>query len=121
MNTEKISVIIPCYNAEQYIDRCLTSVVRQTIGLSSIEIIAVDDASADRTLFKLLQWEEKYKENLMVIALEQNSGLGTVRNVALSYATGDYLFFLDSDDWIALNTFERLISVKNPIDKHLFK
>lgn len=60
----KISIIIPCYNVENLIDRCLTSIINQTIGLSHMEIILINDASTDNTLEKLKQWEQKYSDNL---------------------------------------------------------
>lgn len=60
----KISIVIPCYNVENLIDRCLTSIINQTIGLSHMEIILINDASTDNTLEKLKQWEQKYSDNL---------------------------------------------------------
>ena len=63
----KISVIIPCYNVEAYIDRCLESVMSQTIGLEHLEVIVVNDASTDKTLEKLYQWEQRFPENIMEV------------------------------------------------------
>ncbi|MCR4787981.1 MAG: glycosyltransferase [Lachnospiraceae bacterium] len=104
----KISVVIPCYNVENEIDRCLESVVNQTVGLSNLEIICVDDKSTDGTLDRLLQWEQRYQENIMIIQCEENRGLGAVRNTALEYASGDYLMFLDSDDWLEFDAIKKL-------------
>ena len=61
-----ISAIIPCYNVEKYIDRCLSSVVQQSIGMEHMQIILVNDASTDNTLEKLLLWETRYSDNILV-------------------------------------------------------
>lgn len=105
---KKISVIIPCYNVERYIDRCLETVVRQTIGIENIEIICVDDCSTDGTYQKLLDWEEKYPENFIIVASEQNGRQGQARNIGLTYASTDWIAFLDSDDWIDLDYLEAM-------------
>lgn len=105
---EKISVIIPCYNVEQYIDRCLTSVVEQTIGLDKLEIICVNDASTDGTWDKLCEWEARYSENILLINCEQNGKLGRARNIGMVHASGTYVVFLDSDDWMETDAYEKL-------------
>lgn len=104
----KISVIIPCYNVEAYIDRCLESVMAQSIGLEQIEVIVVNDASTDNTLEKLYQWEQRFPENIMVITYEKNIRQGGARNVGLQYATGEYIGFVDADDWIAEDMYQEL-------------
>ena len=81
----KISVIIPCYNVTMFIDRCMESLEKQTIGMSSLEIILVNDASKDATLGKLLLWEMKYPDNICVIPLAKNVMQGAARNIALNY------------------------------------
>lgn len=105
---EKISVIIPCFNVEKYIDRCLNSVVNQTIGLDKLEILCVNDASTDATWDKLVQWEQQYSENVILINCEENGAQGRARNIALSYATGEYITFVDADDWLELNAYEKM-------------
>lgn len=105
---KKISVIIPCYNVSLFIDRCMESLEKQTIGMDNLEIILVNDASKDATLGKLLLWEMKYPDSIMVIPLQQNVRQGTARNIALEYCSGEYLAFLDADDWIIPCTLERL-------------
>lgn len=105
-----ISVIIPCYNVEKYIDRCLESVVNQSIGLEAMEIICVDDCSTDGTLSKLMEWEARYPESFMVVESPQNGRQGQARNIGLTYASTDWIAFLDSDDWIDLNYVEVLYS-----------
>lgn len=104
----KISVIIPCYNVEAYIDRCLESVMSQSIGLEHLEVIVVNDASTDQTLEKLYQWEQNFAENIMVISYEQNVRQGGARNVGIQYASGEYIGFVDADDWIESTMYEKL-------------
>lgn len=75
----EISVIIPCYNVEKYIDRCLESITAQTIGLDMLEIILINDGSTDNTLDKLYRWERLFPENIMVITYEENLRQGEQR------------------------------------------
>ena len=103
-----ISIIIPCYNVSPYIDRCLTSVTSQTIDLSLLEIICVDDASTDNTWNKLQKWEANYPDNIMIIHCEKNGHLGKARNIGLQYASSPWISFIDSDDWIEPDYFEKL-------------
>lgn len=105
---EKISVIVPCFNVEHVIDRCLNSIVHQSIGLEALEIILVDDASTDDTYDKLLVWEHKFPDNIMLIHCQENGKQGTARNIGMSYATGDYIGFVDADDWIDEKMYETL-------------
>ena len=108
---EKISVIIPCYNVEKYIDRCLASVVGQTVGLDKLEIICVNDASTDGTWQKLSDWESKYPQNILLVDCAQNGKLGRARNIGLTHASGDYVAFLDADDWMEPDSYEKLYRV----------
>lgn len=103
-----ISVIIPCYNVAPYIDRCLTSIVTQTIDLSLLEIICVNDASTDNTWEKLKEWETKYPENIMIIDCETNGGLSKARNIGFQYTSASWISFIDSDDWIEPDYFEKM-------------
>ncbi len=105
---KKISVIIPCYNAGLYIDRCLTSIITQTIGIDALEVICVDDASTDDTWLHLQKWEQCFSENILLIHLETNKRLGAARNVGLSYASADWIAFVDADDWLEPDYFELL-------------
>ncbi len=95
-----ISIIIPCYNVEQYIDRCLTSIVSQTIGTNALEIICVDDASTDSTWAHLQAWEQKYPDNIILIHCDTNGRQGTARNIGMQYVSAPYVTFIDADDWI---------------------
>lgn len=104
----KISIIIPCYNVQHLIDRCLESVTQQTIGLEHLEIILINDASTDNTLDKLMEWERRYPDNIVVVTYNENLRQGGARNVGLSYASGDYIGFVDSDDWLEQDMYETL-------------
>ena len=105
----KISIIIPCYNVEVYIDRCLGSVMEQSIGIKNVEIICVDDASTDKTLEKLLIWEHQYPESITIVRSETNGRQGAARNIGMEYASGEWVAFIDSDDWITPDYYEKLI------------
>lgn len=104
----KISIIIPCYNVERYIDRCLASVMGQTIDLERLEVICVNDASTDGTWVKLREWERRYPDNILLVDCEENGKLGRARNIGLGYVSGNYIAFLDSDDWMEPDAYERL-------------
>ena len=97
----KISVIIPVYNEEDYLNECLDSIVNQS--LEDIEIICVDDGSTDNSLNILKSYES---DNRIKIIPKENSGLGASRNVALDIAQGEYIAFMDSDDYMNLNALE---------------
>ncbi|MCM1173606.1 MAG: glycosyltransferase [Blautia sp.] len=105
---EKVSVVIPCCNAENYIDRCLKSLENQTYGIENMEIILVDDASTDGTCGRLLRFEEKYPENVLAAVCKENAGPGTARNIGLGYASGEYIAFLDADDVVDASFLERM-------------
>lgn len=106
----RISVIIPCYNVEAYIDRCFTSLLNQTIGFEQMELIFINDASTDHTLDKLLTYEKQHTENVIVINFEENRRQGAARNVGLQYASGPYVGFVDADDWVEPDMFERMVA-----------
>lgn len=107
---KKVSVIVPCYNVSAYIDKCMESLLNQSIGLRDVEIILVDDASKDdgATLQCLMQYENKFPDNIIVISLDENLRQGGARNVGIEYATGEYLLFCDADDYLSLCAMERL-------------
>ena len=105
---KKISVIIPCYNVSRWIDRCLTSIIRQTMGMEALEVICIDDASEDNTWERLQEWERKFPENILLIRQEVNRRQGTARNLGLQYASADWIAFVDADDWLESDYFEQL-------------
>ena len=101
----KVSVIVPVYNVEQYIDKCLNSLVNQT--LQDIEIIIVNDGSTDRSKSIIFKFKEKFSDKILYLEKE-NGGLSDARNYGIKHAKGDYIAFLDSDDYVELNTYEKL-------------
>lgn len=103
-----ISIIVPCYNVEKWIDRCILSLINQTIGVDNLQIILVNDASTDNTFERLKIWEEQYSEQILVISYDKNMRQGYARNVGLSYALADYIGFVDSDDWIEPQMYANL-------------
>ena len=95
----KVSVIMPVYNVAKYLPMCLESIVSQT--LTDIEILCVNDGSTDNSLDVLQQFEEKDKR--IIIIDKKNEGSGIARNTALERAQGEYVYFVDSDDWLDNN------------------
>ena len=92
----KISVIIPVYNTEKYLNECLDSIVNQT--LSDIEIICVNDGSTDNSLAILESYAKK--DNRITVISQENNGQGSARNLGLTIAKGKYIYFMDSDDFL---------------------
>lgn len=105
----KISVIIPIYNVEKYLKECLDSIVNQTF--KDIEIICVDDGSTDES-FKILQGYAQKDERIKVIQ-QENLGPAVARNKAIKLAKGEYLSFVDSDDYVDLSFLEKLYSASD--------
>ncbi|WMJ90225.1 glycosyltransferase [Anaerocolumna sp. MB42-C2] len=105
---KKISIIIPCYNMERYMERCIKSLLVQTIGLDVLELIFVNDASTDGTLDILLSYEKEYTDSIIVINSEENRKQGGARNLGLYYASADYIGFVDADDWVEPTMYEKL-------------
>lgn len=101
----KISVIIPIYNAQEYLERCLNSVINQT--LADIEIICVDDYSSDLSL-EILEKYSKNDSRIKIINHNKNQGESSARNSGLNNASGEYVAFVDNDDEIDLNFLEKL-------------
>lgn len=108
----KISVIIAAYNVELYIERCMDSIVQQT--LKEIEIIVVNDGSTDNTLEKLLGYANK--DNRIKIVDKKNEGLIEARKSGLEVSSGEFLMFVDGDDWIDINSCEKLYKKSMELD-----
>lgn len=104
----KISVIIPCYNVAHYIDRCITSVIAQTIGMEQFEIICIDDASTDDTWSHLQRWETLFPNHVLLYRQEVNRRQGAARNIGLQCASGEWITFVDADDWLEPDYLEQL-------------
>ena len=102
----KVSVIIPAYNAEKYLEETLESIVNQT--LDEYEIITINDGSTDSTLSILKRYESQY--NNFKIIDKQNEGVSAARNDGLKSATGEYIFFYDADDIAELDALDALYS-----------
>lgn len=109
MKQPKVSIIVPVYNVEKYLDRCMQSLLGQT--LKELEIILVDDGSPDNSP-ALCDNYESASDNLhwpiIKVIHKINEGLGFARNSGLEIATGEYIAFLDSDDFVDVNMYEQL-------------
>lgn len=114
-----ISVIIPVYNVEPYLRKCLDSVINQTY--QDLEILCVNDGSTDNSLDILEEYATL--DSRIVVFSQENGGLSAARNTGLRNAKGDYVYFLDSDDYIDLNAIERLHSLaeEKSLDVIMFK
>lgn len=105
MDKAKVSVIVPVYNVEDYLERCLNSLVRQT--LKEIEIIVVNDGSPDGSQEIVDRFKEKYPDKIVSIILE-NQGVSNARNVGMEHATGEFIGFVDSDDYVDETMYEKM-------------
>lgn len=101
----KVSVIVPVYNVEKYLDRCVESIVRQTY--KNIEILLVDDGSKDSSGKKIDEW--RCRDTRIKAIHRANGGLSAARNTGIEKATGSHLVFVDSDDWIHDNMIEKMV------------
>lgn len=111
MENVKISIIVSVFNTEKYLRECLNSLVNQT--LKSVEIICVDDGSTDNSP-EILE-EFKAKDKRIKVIHQENFGPSVARNNALKIAQGDYIGFVDSDDWVDLDFFEKLYNAAKKI------
>ena len=103
----KISIIVPIYNVEKYIRKCIISIINQTY--KNIEIILVDDGSPDNC--PMICDEFARRDERIVVIHKKNGGLSSARNAGLEKATGDYIGFVDSDDWIEPQMYEKMIQM----------
>lgn len=109
MNNIELSVIVPVYNVENYIEKCIKSLQKQTF--KNFEVLVIDDESQDKSIDivkKLTINDKRFK-----VISQKNKGLGGARNTGIENATGKYLFFLDSDDYIEEKTFQVLVDYMN--------
>lgn len=105
----KVSVIVPIYNAQKTLAACLGNLVHQT--LQEIELILVNDASTDQSLKIMLDCEQAFPDKVLLVNLDQNMGPGGARNAGLSYASGEYIGFVDSDDIPDIRMYEKLYTL----------
>ena len=114
MEAPIISIIVPVYNTSSYLDKCLESLVNQTFN--NIEIICINDASTDNSLSILQKWSRKDRR-VKIIDSPINRKIGAARNLGIKAATGKYLGFVDSDDYVSSDFFKSLIELSdNDID-----
>lgn len=110
MQKTKVSIIIPVYNCEKFLQKCLDSIVNQT--LQEIEIICINDGSTDNS-GRIL---EEYNDKRIKIINKENGGQSSARNIGIDIAKGEYIGFVDSDDWVDLDFFEKLYSAAKKYD-----
>lgn len=108
---QKISVVIPVYNVERYIEQCLSNIIHQTY--KNLEIIIVDDGSPDDSSIIYKRYAS-YDDRIKIIK-QKNQGLSCARNTGLKNATGDYIHFIDADDYIDLDYYEKIIEANKNI------
>ena len=101
-----ISIIVPAYNVEKYIEKCLDSLLNQTFD--DYQIIVVNDGSTDRT-DEIIQ--QKYLDKVVYIDKKTNSGLSDTRNVGMKFATGEYIIFVDGDDYVNNSCIQKIRSI----------
>lgn len=107
MDNIKVSVIVPVYNAEKYLKRCVDSLLAQTY--SNIEIVLINDGSKDNSDLICKSYEESYPDKIVFVN-QNNSGAASARNNGMKNATGDYIGFVDADDYVKEDMFEALLS-----------
>ena len=103
----KISIIIPIYNGEKFIKKCLNSILNQTY--KNWEVIIVNDGSTDNTELILKEYCEK--DSRILSFNKKNSGVSDSRNIGIEKAVGDYITFVDCDDWIEEDTLEKIVAI----------
>ena len=103
----KVSIVVPVYKVEEYLDECMNSLINQT--LKEIEIICVDDGSPDNC-GKMLDEYAKYDDRITVVH-QKNQGVSAARNAGINLAKGEYLTFVDPDDYVKLDTYEYLLFI----------
>lgn len=115
MCNKRLSIIIPFYNVEQYIAQCLDSVYKQDISEEDYEVICVDDCSPDNSL-SIVERYAQVHSNLVIVRNKINRKLGGARNAGMEVATGNYIWFIDSDDFIEKNCISKLLSIAEKED-----
>ncbi len=113
-----ISIIIPCYNVAEYLLTCLRSIEAQTMSMEQMDIIFADDASTDATMAIIKDFADRHKDQVTVLQHKRHAGPGAAKNLALSYAQGKYVMFLNGEDCLAEDACERMVTIaeKNGLD-----
>ena len=115
MNIPKLSIIVPVYNVEKYVEKCLKSLIEQNIDKKCFEILFIIDGSVDNSetiIRNIIAKNPLYSTNVFVFTKE-NGGLSSARNFGIRHSKGDYLWFVDSDDWIEPNSVQLILSIIN--------
>ena len=105
----RLSIIIPMYNASQYIERCLNSIYHQGLNVNEFEVIVINDGSTDNSLEIVKDYFTSYK-NIRFFS-QKNSGQGAARNLGIKHATGEYILFLDSDDFLLPQSINKILAI----------
>ena len=118
---KKLSVIVPCYNVEGYVERCIESLVHQDIDSDAYEVLLINDGSTDRTGTICDRYATQYPQ--IKVIHQPNAGQAAARNTGLDHATGEYIFFVDSDDFIAEDCLKQLVNIAkaNSLDVLFFE
>ncbi len=120
---KKISIIIPCYNVGEYLERSWEALKKQSIGIGELECIFVNDASTDdgHTINKLMEIEKEAPESVIIVDLDKNSGPGGARNAGIQYAQGEYIQFFDADDELRQDACELLCKTAKENDADIIQ
>ncbi|MDW2995059.1 MAG: glycosyltransferase family 2 protein [Alphaproteobacteria bacterium] len=113
-----VSIVVPCYNVEKYVAKCLDSLCGQT--LCDIEIICIDDKSTDNTL-KILRKYAAQDKRIKLLCQPKNSGVAAARNRGIKYARGEYVGFVDPDDWVDIDFYEKLYACAKETNAEVVK
>lgn len=108
-NKLKLSVVVPVYNVEKYLPECLDSLINQTY--KNIQIICVNDGSTDNSLEVLNRYKEK--DNRIIVVDKQNGGVSSARNAGIESSNGDYITFIDADDYVDLDAYKNCVNIIN--------
>ena len=107
-----ISVVMPVYNVEEYLAAAVNSVLQQTIGFEdNIQLILVNDASPDRSANICLEFRSRYPKNIVFLDLKRNGGVSRARNLGMDKASGEFIHFMDSDDILDTDVYEKTIAM----------
>ena len=104
-----LTIIVPIYNVDKYLNRCLDSLVNQSY--KNIEILLIDDCATDKSSIIAKKYESNFPLRIKYYKRKQNGGLAAARNTGIELASGDYLSFIDSDDWVNLDFIKKMLTV----------